>query len=148
MSTPETAFAALVAQVTARLQTDAPDVELVDDTPSGSGQQLGDAGRVTLSLVDRGVAEGVNGFGPYYRSLEAEIEVLVTGLNAVDRRQRVSTLLASIEAALNADRSLGGAAEDCDFEPLDPARQAPRGASDLASETILITIEIHSDSQI
>jgi len=147
-TTPEAAFEAAATILRSALAAAVPGAVFIDDSLTGAGMALPDEGQVVITLADRGVAEGINGFGPFFRSMEVEIEALATGATAGVRRARVADLLHAVEAALNADRSLGGVAEDCDFEPLDPQRQAPPAADDIAAEKILLTIEIHTDTQI
>ncbi|MEE3099565.1 MAG: hypothetical protein VX463_07315 [Pseudomonadota bacterium] len=147
-STPDAALAALAARLQAALPVAVPGLAVIDDEPSGDGDQLGDAGHVAVVLDDRGVPDGLNGAGPFYRETLARLECLVRGASAAERRTRLRAVLDAVEAALNADRTLGGEILGCTWEALDPQRVPVEGGADVMGEIILVTLEFETDTEL
>jgi hypothetical protein len=146
-STPEQAVAALVATIAARRDAVLPAALVIDGDPSMQDVDTPDAGQLGIFMSDRGMAAGLAD-GPQWRETDVQIECLVIGSDAATRRTRLRTLLDLVESALAADRSLGGAVTSCVWEPMDPRHLAVDGAADAQSETVLVTLEYYSNTQL
>lgn len=141
MTTPEAAVAALVGVLRARLAAAVPGARVVDEDPADEAETLPAAGQVAVFLEDRGVAQDVNGVGPWWRETSVRIEAMVQGPDAPTRRLRLRALLDAIEAGLNADRTLGGVVEALSVEAFDPALVEVPGAEDVAIEVVSVALE-------
>lgn len=146
-TTPEAAMAALVAAVEARRDVVLPAALVIDGDPSMQDSDTPSDGQVGIFMTDRGASDGVDG-GPYWRETEAQIECLVQGSTASERRARLRALLDMVETALTSDRSLGGVVVSCTYEALDPGSIPVDGDADAASEAVLVTLEYHSETQL
>lgn len=147
-STIEDVVAALSAQLVASLATALPGVDFRDEELDGDVAEIPDAGLVGVFLDDRGLPEEVNGDGPFFRTAAVRVEIMVKGRSGSERRTRMRAVIDAIEAAIDLDRSFGGAAIDCDREAQDPEYVETPGAADLASEVILVLIDFQSNSRL
>lgn len=146
MTTPENAMAALVTAVQTRLAADVAGAAFIDGDPSFSDAPTPEAGQVAVFLLDRGAVG--SGEGGWWRETQAHVECLVQGATRSARATRLRALLDAVEAALAADRSLGGVVVSSDWEAADPTTLPVEGAEDVASETVLVTLEYHSETQL
>ena len=145
-TTPEALAAAVHAALQAWLGASAPGARLLDDDPDGAGEEIAADGQVHITMADGGFSNSVQ--PPYYTKVSFEVQCIVVGSTADERRTRLRKLLDTVQAAYASDRTFGGLAIDCDAERLDPDRASVPGGSNISAETVLLEIEFQSLTRI
>ena len=105
-------------------------------------------GHILLMDGDKGEPEEILGIGngvlyTWFPQIEVEVRIQA---NAEDRDARLATLLAAIEAALTADRELGGLVDYMDWRPSDVDEERILGADPIEGRALTLLPEYDTAS--
>lgn len=105
-----------------------------------------EAGHVVLR--DRGSPEPERTIGAisYWHQRGFDIEVYASATDILDRFEAIDAMLVSIDAALSADRTIGGSVQGCEWSIEQTEDISDEGADTVRTALVTLTCEYQTDT--